>query len=160
LRKVVRVSPASASERVEELLERTPCPRCDHLEKAFRPVLTAKLVILGLVVASACFVEGMDGDMLWRGAGLVCLGATGVLFWRSLAVASFLRQTTVEFSEEPPPVPQIAGTTCIACDGRIVTAAAGIACPECQATVHIENCAQRHAAGAHGPAAGSSAYRQ
>ncbi len=136
-----------------EALSRVECPKCGYVERPFRPIRSAKLVLLGLLSAIASFVEALDGNPLWIFAGIACLVFMGWLFWRGLKAAALLRGSSVEFSDGPLPVTQFAGRTCAVCGKRIVMDDAGVWCSACGATSHEEVCAQRHALAAHAGAA-------
>src|SRR5208337_1019198 len=92
----VRVSRADASTGVDDVLRRVECPRCNHLEEPFRPIRSARLVILALVAAIASFVEALDGNLLWVVCGVACLLVMGGLFWKGLQAAWLLRSSSVE----------------------------------------------------------------
>jgi hypothetical protein len=53
---------------------------------------------------------------------------------------------------------QVAGTTCVDCERRIVLESSGVRCPTCGAAVHRQGCARHHEALVHPPVA-PEAYR-
>lgn len=141
---------------IEAVLERFECPSCGWVERPFRPIFGAKVILLALLVGIAAIVEGG----VWIVVGVAALGSAAALLVRAFAAAMVLREGDVQLLEGPIPGRQLAGMACLVCDKRIVRDDGGVPCPECSAILHRDVCAQNHAASAHGPHAGREAYRK
>jgi predicted RNA-binding Zn-ribbon protein involved in translation (DUF1610 family) len=157
-----RSKAAPSADRVEEpaigqVLARFECPQCAHIERPFRPIRSAKLVVLGLLISGSAFLKAaLDDEPLWNTIGIGSAALTIGLFWRWLNAAALIRSSTVELSNAPVPG-QLAGSTCKACSRRVVTNDEGVSCATCGASLHRSQCAERHAVEAHGGQ--TNAYR-
>src|SRR5689334_9260459 len=57
---------------VAEVLSRLQCPRCEHVERPFRPLHAARFVMLGLAIALGSCVEAVtQNSVLWMGGCVV-----------------------------------------------------------------------------------------
>jgi hypothetical protein len=143
--------PGMVVDDVDAVLARTKCPQCGNVDQPFHQRLARNLVLFALMLAIGCFVKAcVEPSTVWLGGGVVGLVVVGALFWRGLTAATIVRGARVELSDEPVPVRQLVGATCVECRQRIVMAGTGTRCRTCKAPVHRKKCARSHAASAHG----------
>lgn len=158
LRKTVHLPADAEPSRDDELLARVPCPSCGYVEHRFFVIRSAKLVILGILVAIVGLVKALTDDAAWMLLALAGVAATLALFVRGMHESSLAREAiALALSDDPIAATQLAGTTCAVCAKRIVTDDDGSSCPDCAKSLHRRKCAAQHAASVH--AGAGAVYR-